>query len=168
MGNPNFIGTIGYPLMRHLGKILINFKDMKIVSTTKQLNSDNQNLCYSGTGVIIRAKTDINSLYLLFDTGSYKTVLQNTIYADNNHFPSTQVPDTTIDANRNKYIKPKWVASKINFNISSKKFELANVDLITKQYAPVTGSMDGVFGVEALKQYNYIYIDFKNLLIEFE
>ncbi|MGH2575338.1 MAG: retropepsin-like aspartic protease [Ignavibacteria bacterium] len=168
LGNPKFIGTIGYPLMRHLGKILINFKDMKILSATKQLSPANQNMCNSGLGVIINAETNINSLYLFFDTGTYKTVLQNTIKTNENHFQYTQVPDTVVDLNQNKFISKKWIAPIINFNVSDKKFELNNVPVTSKQYSSNTGYMDGVIGVEALKQYNYVYIDFKNLIIEFE
>jgi hypothetical protein len=149
-----YSGVIGYPLMRHLVKILIDFKDKKIASTKKELDPINQNLCKSGSGLIIMVKAQVNNLNLFFDTGSYKTDLKESKYTNENNFQT-------------KGTNPK-IIPKLELTARNKIFHLNNVFLLDKDAAGIVKTMDGIFGADALMQYSRVYIDFKNLLIEFE
>lgn len=155
-------GIIGYPTLRLLGKIMIDFRDSKISSTVKDLNISNQNICYSARGPAISAAKGDDTLCFAFDTGAYWTLLHNTNYTSKAQFNS----EMTIDSSRG--FKKYRIVPVMDFEVSNKKFELKNVTFLSSSLSTHTSGMDGIFGVEALKNYNRIYIDFTNLIIEFE
>jgi len=158
----SFDGIIGYPTLRHLGKIMIDFKDLKISSTAKELNLSNQNLCYSGKGPVISARRGETKLCFAFDTGAYWTLLHSTKYTNRGQFQLETVVDSS--RNFNKYRR----APEMNFEVGKKKFEIKNVTFLSSSLSSHTSGLDGIFGVQALQNYNRIYIDFTNLIIEFE
>lgn len=158
----SFDGVIGYPTLRQLGKIMIDFKEFKIGTTDKELSSINQNLCYSGKGSVISARTGQNMLCFAFDTGAYWTLLYKTNYTNRGQFQLKTKVDSSGDSR--KYRK----AADMNIEVSHRKFELKNVTFLNSSMSTNTSGLDGVFGVQALKNYNRIYLDFSNLIIEFE
>ena len=158
----SFDGIIGYPMLRQLGKIQINFKDMKISSSEKDLNLSNQNFCYTEVSPVIRAVKGEDTLCFAFDTGAYWTLLHNTDYTRRGQFQFEIINDSSRALKKFRGVRD------MSFEISNKEFKLKDVPLLNSPLSSHTSRLDGIFGVEAIKNYNLVYIDFRNLIIEFD
>jgi hypothetical protein len=168
-GGVQLDGLIGYPIISALGRVTFTKGGELLISTTAP-GSGKPNLCIDGFSMLVEGKREEQRLVFQLDTGASRTAFYPSFLAKFSDWVKKDGKEATDRFGGVGGVKsvPSYQMESLSMDIGGKHVTLANA-LIHKEFsADRSKEIDGNLGVDLIRQFDGMTLDFRSMQMMFE